>query len=275
MKTLAVPSIITLLTALIPIASNASTQVYDLADDWSTTANPNGQWSYHDNCGYLMVSEGDSWVTSSSCYYAFTYAFKQDDSSYILAVTGGPQSAGSFVWTAPQSGTIDVSGAADFYTLAGWGLGDWVLLHNGTPFSAGTAGLLSEGSGGAESLQHVPVAAGDRLALAPHGEYCYLSFTIAFTPSAADPLHASEELQAAVIAMNLENGIENSLDTKLDAALNALDDLNANNDAAACNSLDAFINAVEAQRGNQITGAQADQLIASAQEIQALLDCGN
>lgn len=75
--------------------------------------------------------------------------------------------------------------------------------------------------------------------------------------------------------MNLQNGIENSLDNKLDAALNALDDLNANNDAAACNSLAAFINAVEAQRNNQITSAQADQLIAAAQQVQGLLNCGN
>ena len=37
----------------------------------------------------------------------------------------------------------------------------------------------------------------------------------------------------------------------------------------------AFINAVEAQRGNKVTSAQADRLITSAQEIQALLNCGN
>lgn len=33
------------------------------------------------------------------------------------------------------------------------------------------------------------------------------------------------------------------------------------------NSLQAFINAVEAQRGHSITNDQADELIASAQEI--------
>ena len=71
--------------------------------------------------------------------------------------------------------------------------------------------------------------------------------------------------------MNLQNGIENSLDGKLDAALAALEDANVNNDGAALNSLAAFINAVEAQRGNKITSAQADELIAAAQEIQGLL----
>jgi len=75
--------------------------------------------------------------------------------------------------------------------------------------------------------------------------------------------------------MNLQNGIENSLYGKLDAALNELDDLNENNDVAACNSLDAFINAVEAQRGNKLTDTQADTLIATAQQIQASLNCGD
>ena len=108
------------------------------------------------------------------------------------------------------------------------------------------------------------------------GYYTYIDdFTVTFTPSPADPIQAPEALQATVIAMNLQNGIENSLDNKLDTALNALDDLNANNNAAACNSLDAFINAVEAQRENKITSAQADQLITSAQQVQAMLNCGN
>lgn len=90
-----------------------------------------------------------------------------------------------------------------------------------------------------------------------------------------DPVPAIENLAIAVLEMNLQNGIENSLDSKLDAALDALRDANLNNDGAACNSLAAFINAVEAQRGNKITSAQADQLIASAQQIQATLNCGN
>ena len=68
---------------------------------------------------------------------------------------------------------------------------------------------------------------------------------------------------------------ESCLDSKLDAALDALVDANFNNDGAACNSLAAFINAVQAQRGKKITSAQADQLIASAREIQGLLNCSN
>jgi hypothetical protein len=79
------------------------------------------------------------------------------------------------------------------------------------------------------------------------------------------------ELIDTVEKMNLHQGIANSLDAKLDAALNALDDVNQNNDVAALNSLNAFINAVEAQRNNKITNEQADILIEDAQYIIALI----
>lgn len=73
------------------------------------------------------------------------------------------------------------------------------------------------------------------------------------------------------MTFNLKHGIENSLDAKLDAALKALEDINENNDVAAINTLEAFINAVQAQSGTKITEADADALIAAAQEIIALL----
>ena len=43
--------------------------------------------------------------------------------------------------------------------------------------------------------------------------------------------------------------------------------MNQNNDVAAINSLEAFINAVEAQRGTKIAEADADDLVAAAQAI--------
>lgn len=79
------------------------------------------------------------------------------------------------------------------------------------------------------------------------------------------------QLVDKVAEMNLQQGIDNSLDVKLDAALNALDDINQNNDVAAINSLNAFINAVEAQRDQKITSAQADELIGDATDIITLL----
>ena len=110
--------------------------------------------------------------------------------------------------------------------------------------------------------------------------------TLPVTPSFVSPSNTSAveelicplppgDLVAAVIEqvtdLNLPQGIENSLDAKLDAAMKLLDDINANNDVAAINTLEAFINAVEAQRGKSISEADADALIAAAQEIIALL----
>ena len=73
------------------------------------------------------------------------------------------------------------------------------------------------------------------------------------------------------MVLNLQQGIENSLDSKLDAVSKALDDVNKNNDIAAINALQAFINSVEAQRGKKILDADANALIAAAQEIIDLL----
>jgi hypothetical protein len=87
----------------------------------------------------------------------------------------------------------------------------------------------------------------------------------------SDPAQAILDLIDTVEEMNLQQGIDNSLDAKLDAALNALDDINQNNDAAAINSLNAFKNAVEAQRDNKLTNEQADELIAEADRIIAML----
>ena len=87
-------------------------------------------------------------------------------------------------------------------------------------------------------------------------------------------VHLLQGLANQVIALNLQKGIANSLDAKLYAALQALDDLNENNDVAAINALQAFINAVEAQRGKKISQEDADALIAAAQEIIDLLIAG-
>lgn len=85
--------------------------------------------------------------------------------------------------------------------------------------------------------------------------------------SLESPPGAIEALITAIISLNLQQGITNSLDAKLGAALNALDDVNTNNDAAAVNTLEAFINAVEAQRGNAISDPDADGLMQAAVNI--------
>jgi parallel beta-helix repeat protein len=83
-----------------------------------------------------------------------------------------------------------------------------------------------------------------------------------------------EQLIAEVESLNLQQGISNSLDSKLDAVEKALDDVNENNDGAAVNALEAFINAVNAQRGGKISEEDANVLIEMAQHIIDLLTNG-
>jgi hypothetical protein len=99
----------------------------------------------------------------------------------------------------------------------------------------------------------------------------YVSHTGTVTALPDDPAAMVEDLIDLVTSYNLQQGIDNSLDAKLASASDALEDVNANNDAAAVNKLEAFIGEVEAQRGKRITDEQADALGADAQAIIAAL----
>ena len=79
------------------------------------------------------------------------------------------------------------------------------------------------------------------------------------------------DLNDYIDELNLYQGTANSLKAKLDAAIQLLNDNNENNDKTAVNLLEAFINTVEAQRGKKISEADADSLIAAAQEIAELI----
>ena len=74
---------------------------------------------------------------------------------------------------------------------------------------------------------------------------------------------------ATVLSFALHHGLENALLAKLDAALGALD---AGDPARASHSLDAFIHQVEAQSGKGLTTAQADALLAAADDCLAALE---
>jgi sugar lactone lactonase YvrE len=102
--------------------------------------------------------------------------------------------------------------------------------------------------------------------------------TNSFSPFAVFELQAGldaigllELLVIDVADLNLANGINNSLDAKLNNAIDALSDANANNDGAALNAMQAFINAVVAQSGQAISAEEGNQLIATAEVIMNLL----
>jgi len=84
---------------------------------------------------------------------------------------------------------------------------------------------------------------------------------------AASPEILLTDLALRVASLNAKYGIVNSLDAKIDSVFKALEDLNANNDQAAANALEAFIHAVEAQQGKQIATGEAEALIALALRI--------
>lgn len=98
------------------------------------------------------------------------------------------------------------------------------------------------------------------------------SFSFFGVFEAADPALLLEELAKQVTDLNLQEGIDNSLDAKLYAAQQAIDDVKENNNIAAINTLEAFINAVEAQRYNKISSDDAETLIAAAYYIIVVLN---
>lgn len=83
-----------------------------------------------------------------------------------------------------------------------------------------------------------------------------------------DPVAATEQLIAAVRALNLQAGVARSLVSKLEGIVAKLG-VGPTPFRVAANALGAFINAVEAQRGKKIARADADALIAAAERLIA------
>ena len=73
--------------------------------------------------------------------------------------------------------------------------------------------------------------------------------------------------------MHLPKGTTTSLEAPLNTALSQL---NRNNDAAACNTLNAFLNQVKAKENNgQLTSQQAADLRQQATAIETSLGCSS
>ncbi len=109
---------------------------------------------------------------------------------------------------------------------------------------------------------HVMITATDH-----SGNFSQMPFSVEVLTAA----QAVQSLSTLVASYNLQQGIANSLDTKLQNAQAALVAANAGQRQDAQNKILAFISAVEAQRGKQLTSAQADSLIAGAIRILAVL----
>ena len=77
-------------------------------------------------------------------------------------------------------------------------------------------------------------------------------------------------LISLVNSFHLSGSLQNSLDVKLNAALKAV---NAGQTGTACSDLADEIGQVQSQSGKGLTVSQANQLIAAAKQVQAVLGC--
>ena len=87
------------------------------------------------------------------------------------------------------------------------------------------------------------------------------------------PQQAVQNIINTIDNMHLSHGTTTSLEAPLNAALSQL---NRNNHAAACNTLDAFLNQVKAKENNgQLTSQQAADLRQQATAIETSLGCSS
>jgi hypothetical protein len=77
------------------------------------------------------------------------------------------------------------------------------------------------------------------------------------------PEEATDNVITEIVDMNFADGIENSLVSKLENAIKSI----ANDRPSAYGQLGALINEVEAQRGNELTDEEADEIIVMVQRI--------
>lgn len=90
-------------------------------------------------------------------------------------------------------------------------------------------------------------------------------------PGQATPCEEIANLMGSVQELELPAGTTKSLLAKLDAALSSIQ---AGNDGASTEQLDAFINALLAQSGKKIDPVDADALVAAAQAIVDAIESG-
>jgi hypothetical protein len=95
--------------------------------------------------------------------------------------------------------------------------------------------------------------------------------SVTITATAGSIAAQIQSLIDQVESLGLPKGQENSLEAKLRAALASVQ---RGNESSARGQLGAFVNEVQAQRGKKIPTADADELIAAAQQIIAELSAG-
>lgn len=203
---------ILLLLLLSASCSSAFAVVYDLKNDWSTTTNPNGAWTYMvggsvatssiaGNAPYGIAPVIWGGLPSHQAHQGWsqsngTEVYPHDwQTGDIFAHTfGGNQGLVSIVWTSTSTGMVDLLGS----TWLGRDIGrqvTWDVLFNGS--SSLAAGLLSSGdafdssSPLSFSATGLSVNVGDTIIFnaqsADTGDFFGLNMNIDLTPTSGVP----------------------------------------------------------------------------------------
>jgi hypothetical protein len=171
-------------------ATSVQAVTYSLNSDWSDTSNSNGVWTYR--AGNTLMHQtavnphfiGSAWIGPDNYLPVLFKATAQYLDIHVGdVIVHSADQAGSGVanilWTAPAATTVDILGSAWFAADDGGQVArssEWSLWLNGSLLSSGVVSwgdaydrnnpfLFSLGSGGANSLQNLPVNTGDQIML--------------------------------------------------------------------------------------------------------------
>jgi hypothetical protein len=176
----------------------------------------------------------------------------------VRAPTGEPIALEALVTNPDDDGTPPVEGVEVTFELSGAG---------GTQTATATTG--ADGVASVTSVLTLPP--GDyelTVSTDRHGKHAPASTTVAVrVPTAAERV---QDLREELGGASLGQGTERSLVAKLDSSLRALEGERTN---VACNTLQAFVNEVQALGARQSPSATADALIAEAESIRRQLAC--
>lgn len=160
--------------------------------------------------------------------------------------------------TNPDDGDAPVDGVEVTFQLSGLG---------GTQTATATTG--ADGVASADPLVDLPPGDYHLTASTPRfGKHAPAGTSTAYrVPTAAERV---QDLRDEVAGADLPRGTQQRLTATLDTTLEHLE---AERTHGACNTLQAFVNQVRAQRGKEIPLGTADALSGDAEGIRAQLDC--
>lgn len=178
------------------------------------------------------------------------YSIVREDTHYI----GMFGTDGTTISTTDMQGRLRIAWSGSTVTLYYWSGGAWQMLKQGN-----FPNRLD---------QPVPLALFTGASPGQYAKVAFDNFTVTGTPAVGVLLN---NLIQDVRNLNAQRGIRQGFDAKIGAVENALDDWNAKNNVAAVSALHAFMYAAWAQRGKQMSEADADRIISKAQTILVAL----